>query len=90
MHPPVGILADWNKARAEQGVHARGQIRPAQQVMRQHESGQGDALVVPEGCDVDDDPEIEVAIVETRDQPIRGFADHGKYPDGVGGCGLAG
>jgi hypothetical protein len=42
------------------------------------------------GCDVDNNAEIEVAIVETRDQPIRGFADDRKYPDGVGGCGLAG
>jgi len=47
------------------------------------------AVTLPEAAGrrhVDDDAEVEMAVVEAGDQAVRRFAHHRKDPDHVAGC----
>ena len=60
-------------------------INPAEQIVRQHQGGRGDALALAGRRDVHHHAKIQMAVVEASDQPGRCFAQNRKYPDGVGG-----
>ena len=54
------------------------EIGPAEQIVRQHERGRGDAAALARGCDVDHDAKIQVLVVKAGNEAIRRLAQDRK------------
>jgi len=69
--------------------HDGCEIDPAEQVVRPHQRGRGDVLSLAGGRDIHHDAKIQVLVIEASDEPVRRFADDGKYPNAIDGFGLS-